>query len=147
MKPNGLMAPLDHTMKPPEDLIHERDAMMALEAATKSEGTKLSENLYGIDWVFSRNDVPLFLGEYKWRNTRYKTLIISVGKILKGETLASAMNIPFFLFVEWPGDGIFYCQGDLVSRSKIVMAGNGRGQTGDKEPCYDTSTKLFKKLV
>lgn len=107
---------------------------------------KLSERLYELDWAFFREESLVGWGEYKYRERRYDTLLLSAAKWMRGLSSASVSGKPFLLFIEWP-EGLHWLDATKAEVKDIRLSGNNRGQNGDKEPCVHIDTRLFKKLA
>ena len=126
------------------DLANETQAAALITSNWSVSVVKLSERLYGLDWAFFRDGTLSGWGEYKKRDTRYQTLLLSAAKYISGMQRAQWSGVPFVLFVEWP-DGLFWykCSNEPLP---ILMSGNSRGQNGDIEPCVHIDSSLFVKV-
>jgi hypothetical protein len=117
-----------------EDLQNEGRVAQLLASKWDCEVHKLSEFLYPVDWVFSRQSDVLAYGEFKKRHKKYDTALLSAAKYYRMKDFARQTNRPVFLIIEWP-DELTYVdlsKGDLELDAKI--GGNSRGQNGDIEP-------------
>lgn len=129
-----------------EDLRHEAAVARILAVMYGITVHKLSETLYGFDWVLHKDDEVLAFAEFKQRKTKYDTLLLSAAKYEVGMRYAERLNKPFVLFVKWP-DGLysFKFHGDFVP--EVKLGGNSRGQNGDIEPCVHIPVGLFNKIA
>lgn len=82
-------------------------------------------------------------GEFKRRNRRYDTIILSYAKFERGMTLANNSKLPFMFVIEI--DGTLYWN-QLKSCYEVQIAGNHRGQNGDIEPCVFIPFSEFKPV-
>ena len=130
----------------PEDLRHEAEVAGILESKFGISVHKLSETLYGFDWVLHKGDEVLAFAEFKQRKTKYDTLLLSCAKWECGMRYAERFKKPFVLFVRWP-DGLwsFKATDDFVP--EVKLGGNSRGQNGDIEPCVHIPVGLFNKIA
>ena len=130
-----------------EDLRHETDAAKAVANKFGYTVTKLSESLYHIDWVISKDSEIRAVGEFKRRNNSmnaYPTLLLSAAKWKTGWDYADMFGVPFILFVEWH-EGLFYLKAERSS-VKFGVGGNSRGQNGDFEPLVHLNIADFVKI-
>lgn len=129
-----------------EDLRHEAAVARIIASMYGITVHKLSETLYGFDWVLHKDDEVLAFAEFKQRKTKYDTLLLSAAKYEVGLRYAERLNKPFVLFVKWP-DGLysFKFHGDFVP--EVKLGGNSRGQNGDIEPCVHIPVGLFNKIA
>ena len=129
-----------------EDLRHEAEVAGILESKYGISVHKLSETLYGFDWVLHKDDEVLAFAEFKQRKTKYDTLLLSAAKYECGMRYSERLKKPFVLFVRWP-DGLysFKFHGDFVP--EVKLGGNSRGQNGDIEPCVHIPVGLFNKIA
>lgn len=128
----------------PTDLARELATAQVIEDLWQVKVVKLSERLYEIDWAFFRGDDLKAWAEFKYREKRYDTLLLSSAKWMRGRWLARESGVPFLIFIHWP-DGLYWYQcGDGVL--PIQKGGNSRGQNGDIEPCVLIDTSTFKKM-
>lgn len=126
------------------DLTREFATAQVIEDLWQVKVVKLSERLYEVDWALFRDDHLKAWAEFKHREKRYDTLLLSSAKWMRGRWLARETGVPFLLFVQWP-DGLHWCQlGDGVL--PVVKGGNSRGQNGDIEPCVLIDTSTFKRM-
>jgi hypothetical protein len=128
-----------------EDLKREEAAANALSDMWQADVTKLSEALYGIDWVFSRHKEVVAFGEFKYRAKKYDTLILGLGKYMKMSEIHKMTGLPVILVVLWP-DGLWYWDIAKHPIDKIEMGGNSRGQNGDIEPVVHIPIKAFVQV-
>lgn len=130
-----------------DDLRHETDAAKAVANRFGYTVTKLSEALYHIDWVISKDDKIRAVGEFKRRNNSmnaYPTLLLSAAKWKSGWDYADMFGVPFILFVEWH-EGLFYLKTERSS-VKFGVGGNSRGQNGDFEPVVHLNIADFVRV-
>jgi hypothetical protein len=128
-----------------EDLRHETNAALAVANRFGCAVTKLSEALYHIDWVISRDGAITAVAEYKRRKNSvdaYPTLLLSAAKWKKGMDYAELFGVPFILFVEWD-EGLYYLKAERSSVVRFEVGGNSRGQNGDYEPLVHLNIAHF----
>ena len=131
-----------------EDLRHETDAAKAVANKFGYTVTKLSEALYHIDWVISKDGEIRAVGEFKRRNNSmnaYPTLLLSAAKWKSGWDYADMFGVPFILFVEWH-EGLFYLKAERSSPVSFSVGGNSRGQNGDFEPLVHLNITDFVRV-
>lgn len=128
-----------------EDLAREEAAANTLAEVWDVEVTKLSDMLYGMDWVFSRNKNVVAFGEFKFRSKKFDTLLLSYAKYMRMVHLHKMTDLPVMLVVSWP-DGLWYWDAANERIDKIVLGGNSRGQNGDIEPVVHIPTVDFRKI-
>jgi hypothetical protein len=118
-----------------EDLAAERAAADILCRAWDAEVCKLSPMLYKVDWVFYRQGKVKAFAEFKRRNRKMDTLLLSAAKYIQLLELNRMTGIMSMLVVQWP-DGLWYheVQSPAVLPLDLRMGGNSRGQNGDYEP-------------
>lgn len=108
---------------------------------------KLSEKIYPVDWVFSRDMVVVAYGEYKKRSKKYDTTLLSVSKYYRMIDLMNMAKVPVLLIIEWP-DGIYYLDFSWEDMNlKAFIGGSSRGQNGDIEPIVYIPSKKFSKII
>ncbi len=128
-----------------EDLQNETKAATVVANRFGCAVTKLSEALYHIDWVISRDGAITAVAEYKRRKNSidaYPTLLLSAAKWKMGMDYAEMFGVPFILFVEW-NDGLYYLKAERSSVVRFEVGGNARGQNGDFEPLVLLNVSSF----
>jgi hypothetical protein len=131
-----------------EDLANETEAAHRVANRYGCEVTKLSEALYHIDWVLSKDSQIRAVGEYKRRKNakdKYPTLLLSAAKWKTGLDYAKMFGVPFMLFVEWD-DGLFYYKATGDKVPVFSVGGNSRGQNGDFEPVVHLNIADFVRV-
>jgi len=91
----------------PADLEREEKARLYVSDQWGVEVTKLSEQLYGIDWVLHRGKEVVGFGEFKYRLEFYNPYMISLAKYLKLRDLADSTDTVSRLVVQWMDKGTF----------------------------------------
>ena len=127
------------------DLAAELDAAKIISERWKVEVTKLSPVLYGVDWCLSRDGQVRAFAEFKVRDKRYDTLLLSFAKVHRGLNLAGMGSVRFVVFVRWP-DGLYWVDDLNIDPSRLRIGGNSRGQNGDVEPCVHIDSDAFRKI-
>lgn len=108
---------------------------------------KLSEKIYPVDWVFSRDKIVVAYGEYKKRAKKYDTTLLSVSKYYRMIDLLNMAKVPVLLIIEWP-DGIYYLDLSWEDMDlKAFIGGSSRGQNGDIEPIVYIPNEKFSKII
>jgi hypothetical protein len=142
-----------HAVRPRNEtarnLQSEADARHEVERVWGYRVVNLQERLYEVDWALfhSDNNSLYGYGEFKERGAEYPTIILGAAKYLVGMALARSAGVDFFFFVEFPGKGLHYCNVSGIARPDFELAGNNRGQPGDKEPCAMIPRAFFWPLT
>jgi hypothetical protein len=132
----------------PEDLKREAEILRAF---GRSRGfhryVKLSPILYGVDFACFRGpgDHLAAWVEVKARDRLYDTVLLSFAKAERLHRLALAANVRGF-FVVSVSDGIYFHVIEAPHQYQIKLAGNDRGQNGDREPCVMIPLDKFTRL-
>ena len=130
-----------------QDLKNEAAVAEVLSKKWSCDVHKLSEKIYPVDWVFSRNKIVIAYGEYKKRSKKYDTTLLSASKYYRMIDLMNMAKVPMLLIIEWP-DGIYYF--DLSKETTYLQAfvgGSYRGQNGDIEPVVYIPNEKFSVVV
>lgn len=130
-----------------EDLATEEAARVEIGRALSCELVKLSPVLYGVDWAAFRGGRLIAFAEYKRRYNpmaRYPTLHLSLAKVASALQLAASAGVACTLFVQWD-DGIFWCPA-ADHLPGAILAGNSRGQNGDREPIVEYPIDRFRPI-
>jgi hypothetical protein len=129
----------------PEDLKREVEILRAFgKAKAYSRYVKLSPHLYGIDFAcFNARTLAAWV-EVKARDRIYDTMLLSFAKAAQLHRLALAANVPGFFVVSVP-HGIYFHAMDAPHQYQIELAGNDRGQNGDREPCVMIPLEQFTR--
>lgn len=131
----------------PEDLGREEAARARVEKSWACSVIKLSEQLYGLDWMLFRGRDLIGVGEFKHRSVKYDTLHISAMKWARGRQLSRFADAPFYIFVQWPELELHYCKSDeMFDPVRPCVIFNSRGQPGDMEPGIEIPSSNFYEV-
>lgn len=117
-----------------QDLQNEAAVAKFLSDKWECDVHKLSENLYPVDWAFSREGTVVAYGEFKKRSKKFDTALLSAAKYYRMLDLARMTKLSVLLIIEWPKE---LCYIDLYKEPldlQVYIGGNSRGQNGDIEP-------------
>ena len=131
-----------------QDLKHEGSAQAIIARKWGYQIVKLSPLAYRVDWALFHPEskrVRIF-AEYKRRDKRYDTLLLSASKIAAGRALADSFGCLFVIFVEWP-EGLFFWTDDGRRFPLELRGRTDRGQNGDLEPTVMIPVTLFKEVT
>ena len=133
-----------------EDTKRESDAAAYIERVQwPVRVMKLSEALYKVDWAIFSNNKQVAWGEYKHRNQRYDTLLLSAAKYYQARHLNKLSGLPCYWFMSFDGDSALY-KANLTDSEKPVLrpeiGGSSRGQNGDEEPCVFIPWSWFSRV-
>lgn len=131
-----------------QDLQNEAAVAEMLSKRWSCDVHKLSEKIYPVDWVFSRDKVVIAYGEYKKRSKKYNTTLLSASKYYRMIELFKMAKVPVLLIVEWP-EGVYYLDlSENTTNLRGFIGGSSRGQNGDIEPVvYIPNEKFFKVIT
>lgn len=117
-----------------QDIQNENRVAQLLATKWSCDVHKLSEMLYPVDWVFSRENEVVAYGEFKKRNKKYNSVLLSAAKYYRMQDFVRQTKQPVLLIVEWPNELAYvdFLKETLDLETKI--GGNSRGQNGDIEP-------------
>lgn len=128
-----------------EDIAREQAAANTLSDLWNADVLKLSDTLYGLDWVFSRDNEVCAFGEFKYRTKKYDTLLLGLGKVMKMQQVHEMTGLPVLLVISWP-DGLWYWEYNKDDIHKVQVGGNFRGQNGDTEPVVHIPVDRFIRV-
>jgi len=129
----------------------EREALILdafCDAMSYARWIKLSESLYEIDAAcFDSLDALMAWAEAKSRTKLYDHVLLSAAKALQLYRLHLATHVPAWFVIHVPGHGVMVHRIRAPHDYRIALAGNDRGQNGDKEPCIFIDHSAFSIIA